>query len=140
MAQYFTEGANDEVIGQVAVFGEQDYSLLALCKEFGGVSVKVDLPYYDDSGFATGEHWFAFGSEPWATYKISFDDNFSIVVAEAKLFFANLMNDMVSMKVQKISENISPEESIQFVVKNFPTAWKVACGWHAEYNASTGIT
>jgi len=137
IAIYFKEGTSGKVTGQVAIYGSVDHTLVASCKESGGVEIEIYTQYYDSS-YQDKELEFEFGfdNEPFVKYEINRSNG---IVMDKKLLFAKLMDDITSVKIKAPPTDNDSDTSMRFVVKNFPKAWAVACGWHQEYNAVTGI-
>jgi len=145
-AQYTTEDSNSEVTGQVGVHGTKDHTLTAYCKKSGGVEIEIQTPYLDPS-YSGNELEIGFDDEPFVTYQLGLVKtyefgsvkNFTGIVADTELLLEKLMGDFTSVKMRTVPANSASANSIQFVVKNFPRAWEVACGWHVRYDAIAGI-
>lgn len=145
-AQYTTGDSNSDVTGQVGVHGTQDHTLVAYCNESGRVEIEIHTPYLDPR-FNGNELEIGFDNEPFVTYQLGsvktfeFDSviNFTGTITDTKLLLEKLMGDSAKVRVRTSPVNSEPTKSMQFVVKNFPKAWEVACGWHVKYDANTGI-
>jgi len=145
-AQYTTEDSNSEVTGQVGVYGTKDHTLVAYCKKSGGVEIEIQSPYLDPS-YNGNELEIGFDNEPFVKYKLGSVktyqfgsvNTFTGIILDTNLLLAKLMDDFTSVKIRTSPANNASSNSIEFVVKNFPKAWEVACGWHVKYDAVAGI-
>jgi len=145
-AQYTTEDSNSEVTGQVGVHGTKDHTLVAYCKESGRVEIEIQTPYLDPS-YSSNELEIGFDDDRFVKYqlgsvkKYEFDSvvNYTGIITDTKLLLTELMSDSTSVNIRTSRADSASTNSIQFVVKNFPRAWEVACGWHVKYDAETGI-
>ena len=138
VAQHFAENANGDVIGQVAVFAPGENTLVASCKESASVNISIGTRL-NSTLYSGDELVVTFDNESYSKYEFTANNKQFGTFDDTQQLLAKLMTDATSMKVQSSSENNESNNSARFIVKNFPRAWEVACGWHLSYDAKTGI-
>ena len=136
VAQHFAESANGEVTGQVVVFAPNKHTLVASCTESAGIQVSIgtrlNTKFYSGSELVV-----RFNNEQAVKYGFNSGKPNLGTVSDTKQLLAQLMADYTSMEIRPSSEFNQTNTSVRFIVKNFPKAWEVACGWHLEYDAKT---
>ncbi len=138
IAVHYPEKANSKGGGQVAAFGYSN-TLVADCNESDGVVITINSPFIRKVDKELSELSIGFDNESFANYKITLLNESSAAVTDSKLLLAKLMEDFTAVKIQTLSAKNASANNLQFIVKNFPKAWAVACGWHSEYDVVTGI-
>jgi len=138
IAQHFAEGANSDVTGQVAVLAPGEHTLVSSCMESGGIKISIGTRRSSDL-FKGDELVVGFDNEQSVKYKFNSINSNLVAIKDAKQLLENLMADFTSIEIRSSSENNESSDNARFIVKNFAKAWAVACGWHLEYDAKTGI-
>jgi len=138
VAQHFAEGANGDVVGQVVVFAPDENTLVASCKESAGVNITIGTRL-NSTLYSSDELVVTFDNQQSENYEFTTSNKQFGTIDDTQQLLAKLMTDAISMEIQSLSENTDSNKSARFIVKNFPKAWEIACGWHLAYNAQTGI-
>lgn len=138
IASHYIEDASGEAVGQVAALRASS-SLAVYCKASEEAMIRIAAPNFRNSENQVIELEIGFDDEPLENYELTLDYQDRGVITQNKRLLAKLMKDYSSMQYRALSISDASTDSLHIVVKNFPKAWAVACGWHSQYDAAKGM-
>jgi len=139
MANIFMDENKTQSTGQVGVFGPLNSLLVATCVESSGVELELVSVYFNNTRYKVNALEIGVNDEPMSTMEFSTNKKSNTLVPKKQQLFETLMSDPTFLNVRSLSADRTSSDSLRFVVKNFPTAWKTACGWHEQYGAIAGM-